>query len=420
MKKIFLILLLLPLSISARENITTELKCETNNLKINDYINCDLIINNPSKITFNSISFDSNNKLENIKTDPNFTLSTQNYKIYLNSNNETMNVLNFDVKMTNNNFNLNLNNIYLNLHAVTDLTQNDINQDFKIENDAYLTKILIDNQPLSKFDSHTYEYTEDIYAKDKYLEVKVEACPECEVDKKFQLVSTTENEITLEVTNKNNLTKYKINLNYIENDANLLTSVKINEINFEFNPRKFNYYFEVNNNINNLNFIFSESEIYSISSTKLNIGNNLITIKNKMNNIIYNFNIKRLTETETVNDEAKLKVLKIGNKYVNLKEDVYSYNVDKTDNFKVTLETTIENQDYDIAYNENNIIITIFGLNGENSKYTINFQEEEPTNVEVDEYDNTSNIIIVCIFAALFVLIALIAANKYREYRKNF
>ena len=46
------------------------------------YINRDLIINNPSKITFNSISFDSNNKLENITTDPNFTLSTQNYKIY--------------------------------------------------------------------------------------------------------------------------------------------------------------------------------------------------------------------------------------------------------------------------------------------------------------------------------------------------
>ena len=48
-------------------------------------------------------------------------------------------------------------------------------------------------------------------------------------------------------------------------------------------------------------------------------------------------------------------------------------------------------------------------VNGFDELYSFNQIINILEEVDVNEYDNTSNIIIVCIFAALFTLIALIA-----------
>lgn len=425
MKKLFLILLLIPLNISARNLINTELICETNEIKLNDTINCSLVINNPNKVSFKSIKFETQNILENVTTDTNFTLNNSNhngkysYEILLNSSNNKLNAFKFDIKIIQKDFKLNLENIYLDLEATDDIEIISIDRNFKVQSDAYLKNILINNQPLNDFEPYVYEYTANIFAKNDMLEFKVEACDDCTIENNFRLVNSGMKKVIFKVNNKNTTTEYKINLNYVATTNNLLENVTINEIDFNFNPTKFNYYFSVPNNISALSFIHSNSDKYILSPTTLNVGSNIITIKNKETNITYSFYIERLAIGQLVNEEALIKTLKVGDKYINLKNDIYEYDIDKEENIKVTLETTIENQDYDIKYNDDKIEIVIFGLSGKNTNYTINLIEDN-VNLNVNEYDNTSNIIIVCIFAALFTLIVLIAVTKYREYRKNF
>lgn len=423
MKKLFLILLLLPLNISARELINTELICEANEIKINDTINCSLIVNNPNKVVFKSVKFKTKNNLENIVIDPNYTLTDNEngkYEIDLNnSNNDKFNVLKFDIKITQRDFYLSLTDIYLDLESKEDLEIISIDRNFKVQSAAYLKNILINNQQINGFEPYTYEYNTNIFDKNDLLEFKAEGCDECSVENNFRLVNSGMKKVIFKVSNKNTITEYKINLNYVTEQDNLLENVVINEINFDFNPTKFNYYFAVPNDVKSLSFIYSDSENFIISPTTLNIGNNVITIKNIETNITYSFYVERLALGQSVNNEAQIRTLKIGDKYINVKDDVYEYEIEKENDIKVTLETTIERQDYSINYNDDKIEITIFGLSGINNNYTINLIEDN-VNLTVNEYDNTSNIIIVCIFAALFTLIALIAVTKYREYRKNF
>ena len=427
MKKLFLILLLIPLNISARNLINTDLICNTNEIKLNDTINCNFIINNPNKIVFKSVKFGTKNTLENITTDSTYSLTNNDvsnekheYEILLNnSNSDKINLFNFNIKVTQKDFNLILENIYLDLESTDDIEIINIERNFKVQSEAYIKNILINNQPLLGFEPYIYEYTANIFDTNDLLEFKVEGCDNCTVEDNFRLVNSGMKKVIFKVNNKTTTTEYKINLNYEPTTDNLLENVTINEINFNFNPTKFNYYFSVPNNINALSFIHSNSDKYVLSPTTLNIGSNIITIKNIESNLTYSFYVERLATEQLVNEEALIKTLKVGDKYINLKNDVYEYDIAKEDNLKVTLETTIENQDYDIKYNDDKIEIVIFGLSGKNTNYTINLIEDN-VNLNVNEYDNTSNIIIVCIFAALFTLIVLIAVTKYREYRKNF
>ena len=60
MKKFLWLLLLLPLSINARANINSSIECQEE-LTIGNYINCKLILDNPSKLEIKDVSFEKNN-----------------------------------------------------------------------------------------------------------------------------------------------------------------------------------------------------------------------------------------------------------------------------------------------------------------------------------------------------------------------
>lgn len=421
MKKLLLILLLIPINILARENITAEINCKDEIVNLNQSTNCNLVINNPNKIELNSVKFKIDSNLKNISTSEKFTLTNKNneYHILINDSSSSINILNFDLEVTEFESVLSFKDFYLDLHATDDLKLEDLTQKVAVKNAAYLTKIMINNQPLDNFKSETYEYKQLIYKKSDYVEVKVEACNKCEIDDNIKLISANENKVQFTVTNGNSVQNYTINLEYVDN-TDLLENIRIEEIDFTFIEDKFNYSFVVPNEIKALIFNYSGNTDYKTSSTVLNVGENIITVANKGKNITYTFKIKRLAEGEIINDELAVKSLKIGHSSIALKENIYEYSTEKVENIEVKLETANPESDYYVEYNEDTISITVYNLTGKSQTYKINLISENIKDIEIEKYDNTTTIIIVCIFAALFVLVSLILYLKHKEYRKNF
>ena len=207
----------------------------------------------------------------------------------------------------------------------------------------------------------------------------------------------------------------------IKEPKNLLKSVEINEIKFKFNPLKFSYYFEVPNDVEVLNFNYESEDIndkFQLNSPILDVGDNIITLIN--NDVKYTFNVRRLAEGEKVNNVLNLKYLRIGDSYINLKDDVYVYKLKKENNILAKVGTVIDNQDYEIKYYDDQILINLFDFSGNSKQYKITLQDNVDQNIVVDKYDNTTTIIIFCVFSVLFIIIGAIVIYKHHEYKKNF
>ena len=66
------------------------------------------------------------------------------------------------------------------------------------------------------------------------------------------------------------------------------------------------------------------------------------------------------------------------------------------------------------------ILINLFDFSGNSKQYKITLQDNVDQNIVVDKYDNTTTIIIFCVFSVLFIIIGAIVIYKHREYKKNF
>ena len=420
-KLLFSFFAIFPMVVNA-ESITFDLKCDREKYNLDDLAKCYIIINNPELKRINSVSFESESTFENANSKFKFSNELNKYIINLNGINEnSIDVFDFDYKVTKDD--LVIKNIDFKLKNLADFKiKSDFVKTFSLKEKPYLTNILINNQELSNFNKETLEYNYYLVDDLKYLEIKTFTDEGNKIKDNFgQKLINIENldTITIEVNNSDESSIYKINL--IREHKNLLKSVKINEIKFKFNPLKFSYYFEVSNDVEVLNFNYESEDIngkFQLNSPILDVGDNVITLIN--NDVKYTFNVRRLAEGEKVNNVLNLKYLRIGDSYINLKDDVYVYKLKKENNILAKVGTVIDNQDYEIKYYDDQILINLFDFSGNSKQYKITFQDNVDQNIVVDKYDNTTTIIIFCVFSVLFIIISAIVIYKHREYKKNF
>lgn len=420
-KLLFAFFAIFPMVVNA-ESITFDLKCDREKYNLDDLAKCYIIINNPELKRINSVSFESESTFENANSKFKFSNELNKYIINLNGINEnSIDVFDFDYKVTKDD--LVIKNIDFKLKNLADFKiKSDFVKTFSLKEKPYLTNILINNQELSNFNKETLEYNYYLVDDLKYLEIKTFTDEGNKIKDNFgQKLINIENldTITIEVNNNDESSIYKINL--IREHKNLLKSVKINEIKFKFNPLKFSYYFEVPNDVEVLNFNYESEDIngkFQLNSPILDVGDNVITLIN--NDVKYTFNVRRLAEGEKVNNVLNLKYLRIGDSYINLKDDVYVYKLKKENNILAKVGTVIDNQDYEIKYYDDQILINLFDFSGNSKQYKITFQDNVDQNIVVDKYDNTTTIIIFCVFSVLFIIISAIVIYKHREYKKNF
>lgn len=420
-KLLFSFFAIFPMVVNA-ESITFDLKCDREKYNLDDLAKCYIIINNPELKRINSVSFESESTFENANSKFKFSNELNKYIINLNGINEnSIDVFDFDYKVTKDD--LVIKNIDFKLKNLADFKiKSDFVKTFSLKEKPYLTNILINNQELSNFNKETLEYNYYLVDDLKYLEIKTFTDEGNKIKDNFgQKLINIENldTITIEVNNSDESSIYKINL--IREHKNLLKSVKINEIKFKFNPLKFSYYFEVPNDVEVLNFNYESEDIngkFQLNSPILDVGDNVITLIN--NDVKYTFNVRRLAEGEKVNNVLNLKYLRIGDSYINLKDDVYVYKLKKENNILAKVGTVIDNQDYEIKYYDDQILINLFDFSGNSKQYKITFQDNVDQNIVVDKYDNTTTIIIFCVFSVLFIIISAIVIYKHREYKKNF
>lgn len=420
-KLLFSFFAIFPMVVNA-EGIAFDLKCDREKYNLDDLAKCYIIINNPELKRINSVSFESESTFENANSKFKFSNELNKYIINLNGINEnSIDIFDFDYKVTKDD--LVIKNIDLKLKNLADFKiESDFVKTFSLKEKPYLTNILINNQELSNFNKETLEYNYYLVDDLKYLEIKAFTDEGNKIKDNFgQKLINIENldTITIEVNNDSESSIYKINL--VKETKNLLKSVEINEIKFKFNPLKFSYYFEVPNDVEVLNFNYESENIndkFQLNSPILDVGDNVITLIN--NDVKYTFNVKRLVEGEKVNNVLSLKYLRIGGSYVNLKDDVYVYKLRKENSILAKVGTIIDNQDYEIKYYDDQILINLFDFSGNSKQYKINLQDNIDQNIVVDKYDNTTTIIIFCVFFILFIVIASIAIYKHREYKKNF
>lgn len=420
-KLLFSFFAIFPMVVNA-ESIAFDLKCDREKYNLDDLAKCYIIINNPELKRINSVSFESESTFENANSKFKFSNELNRYIINLNGINEnSIDVFDFDYKVTKDD--LVIKNIDFKLKNQADFKiESDFVKTFSLKEKPYLTNILINNQELSNFNKETLEYNYYLVDDLKYLEIKTFTDEGNKIKDNFgQKLINIENldTITIEVNNSSESSIYKINL--IKEPKNLLRSVEINEIKFKFNPLKFSYYFEVPNDVEVLNFNYESEDIndkFQLNSPILDVGDNVITLIN--NDVKYTFNVRRLAEGEKVNNVLNLKYLRIGDSYINLKDDVYVYKLKKENNILAKVGTVIDNQDYEIKYYDDQILINLFDFSGNSKQYKITLQDNVDQNIVVDKYDNTTTIIIFCVFSVLFIIIGAIVIYKHHEYKKNF
>lgn len=405
MKKFLWLLLLIPISINAKVNVNSYIECQEE-LTIGSNISCKLIINNSSKAKIKEVNFEKIDDLLNIKSNFDLNLNDNLYKITLDSEEENIDLLNFNFLMKKNNSEILIDNI--NITTSTETVTQKVSKTLTIKNAAYVDQIYINNNPIVNINRDIYNYVLNIYERTEYIELKIVTSGENKtIEDNIRLIKYSPN-ITFRVANESDTETYTINLNY--KNANNIDNINIKEIPFKFNPNKKSYYLEVENSISKINVEYgSENKEYF-----LNYGNN--NIKIDANDETYNFVINRLKSIQSINTSSKLKSIKMGNTYLNLKDDVYEYNYAANKLDIVTIETA-NNQDYEIKYSSDKVKITVYDAKLNKSEYTIKLIDDTEPEKEIKEYDNTKSIIIFLIFLSLFILILLIIVKKHKKER---
>lgn len=405
MKKFLWLLLLLPLSINARANINSSIECQEE-LTIGNYINCKLILDNPSKLEIKDVSFEKNNSLLDLKTGYELNLEENTYVIPIDSDENKITVITFNYLMEKNNSSIVINDFKINTSLET--IDETVSKNLAVKDAAYVDKIYINNIPITDMNRDTYTYAVTIYERTEYIELKIITSGKNKViDGDTKLIKYSPS-ISFKVANESDTETYNINLNY-SNPSNA-RNIDIKEIPFKFNPNKKYYYLEVENNVYKLHIENGITEKECI----LNVGKNNVNFDNDGD--IYNFVINRLKTNEKINEDSKLKTLKIGNTYLNLKDDVFEYNHIANNVEIVTVETS-KNQDYEIKYSNNKIKIIVYDAKLDSTEYTINLVDDTVPKKDIKEYDNSKSIVIFLIFLLSFILILLAMIRKHKKER---
>ena len=410
MKKFLFLLFLFPLSINALSEKDFSIEC--NNLKIGTKANCVFKINNEEKNNINIVTFDYDENLSNVKSSYEIK-KEEKYEINLKTDDNTIDVFSFDYLMEYNDIDINLKNLNIKYDEES-ITLDNFSKNLKIENIAFVDNILINNQPIIDFNKNIYNYKVDLYERNDYVEIKVISSGNNTITGKANKIYKFVNgaTINIEVKNESDTETYKITLNYNKQRLNV-SKIKIKEIPFDFVLTKRYYYLEVTKDV-------SKITIENDSVNKkydLNIGKNKIIFNN--NGINYIFVINRLKQNQSINLGTNLKSLKIGDNYLDLKEDSYNYTY-KNDKVDLVEVETLENQDYDIKYNDDKIVINLYDANANKTSYTINLIDKNNTNNKVKNYSKAKSIIFFVIFLIVFVILAIVSFKKYKLFKRKY
>ena len=402
MKKLLFLLLLIPLSISAKG---IELNIECNTLKINDKISCDLVLTNDYNSFIKSVEINKNELLQNLKSD--YDLVNENkLLININSDENKIDVISFEYFMDKNDTNIYLANVRVNTNYNTYET-NELVKNLKINNIAHVDNILVNNQPISDFDINKFNYVINLYELNDYVEIDVITDDSNEVDLEKKLFkSYNNNTISFSVTNKKDTEKYEIKFVYQEQNDN--DKVIVDTLQKEIDRNKRYHYLEVSNNTSE--FIIN-GERYNLV-----VGKNTIKYKNNIDT--YLFIVNRLKPDEIIENDPRIKTLKIGNSYLNIKDDVYEYNYSNNKIDLVEIET-FNNNDYEVKYNDDKITIIVYDAGLNSNEYVINLNDESEQEVKVEEYDKTKTVLVFLIFLLTFILLIIITIRKIKKNRIN-
>ena len=400
LKKIILFLFFIPLVINA-QGIEPEIKCSDVS-KVNDKVSCELVINNDYNSFIKNLELKKNSLLLELegKLEQN---DDEKIVVDINSSEKQIKAFKFKYLLSQNDSNIYLNNIVINTNS-NNYTINELKKNIKINNIAYADNILINNQPIPNFDKDIFNYTVNLYEKSDYIELKVLTSGQNKTNEEVKLVKYYNNNISFDVYNDDNTETYEIKIAH--NDKNTNEDIKISEIPFDFDKNKLYYYLEVNNSLSKVTI---NNNTYNLDN-----GNNYIKIQNI--NDTYLFNIKKLQNDEKINKDNSIKMLKIGDSYINVREDEYEYSHITNKIEPIEVETTI-NQDYQIKYNKDKIIITVYDAEANSKTYVVNIIEDNEKSVEIEEYDKTKTMIIFIIFLLLFILLILVIFKRRKKDR---
>ena len=398
MKKIFLLILLIPFIVNAKSNINAHIECQEE-LKINSKVNCNLIIDNPNSEKIQSVTFNNNASLLDVKSSFDLELNEEIYSVNLDVRTAKIILLNFNYLIEKNNSTIKIEN--LNIVANENITLN-LNKNLKIDNIAHVDNILINNQPIVNFSKDVFNYNVNLYEKHDYIEIKIITDEKNRVEETIKLTRYIPS-YNFEVKNDYDSQTYSITFNYANKEDD---KIEIKEIPFSFDSSKKYYYLEVENNVSKININVNDN----IKSYNLSIGKNKIYLKDQT----YLFVINRLKPNEIVNTNSKIKSLKFGNNYINVSNDNYNYNHIANNIEALTIEP-FYSQDYEIKYDSRKIQIIVYDAKLDQTTYNINIIKDKEETAEIKEYDRSKSVIIFLIFLSLFLLLSIVVIKKHKK-----
>jgi len=430
MKKLFnlfiTIILMLQVNVFASEDEGVELKleCESLNLIPGEKATCDLSVNTISTVSVNNVSLD-------IESDKDLLITYNRGEFFDGSLNSGRLVLDSS-DLKSGNFKLGTltievvkeasygkktftlkNILFVDSVSMTQYKATNVSKEVSLlSNNNNLKSISIDDKDVENFKSDTLKY--DIEVEKETIEIKAEV-EEKDIAKVDGLGEKKlvygKNTFEIKVTSQSGKEKiYVLNINRKDtrSDVNTLKTLKISDIVFTFKSNTLNYKFNVDSEIEKIEI---ESTLTDEKATYVDkFGDREVDLKYGENKVLIKVQSEKGTEkvyTLTINraddrsDVAQLSLLKINDNLIELKDDVYEYELTLPYKQEKTVveanamdKGKIDYKDIDLKVGDNELIIKVTSEKETTKQYKIKIKrqtEEESRavleNIKINGYE---------------------------------
>jgi len=299
---------------------------------------------------------------------------------------------------------------------------------------AYLNNITVNKNNIKNFNKNQYLY--NLTYTDETIEIgaNTDAGYTITGDIGKKALKYGNNVFNISVTSPTgDVKKYTLNINRPDNrsDVNSLESLTISNLEFNFQPEKYEYELEVNYEIDKIIFNSkltdaksSYIEGFGNREEKLDVGKNefLIKIKSeKGTEKTYTINILRKEDTHT----CDISELKIDNYSIDFKNNItnYSLNIDyNVNNLNINVSLANPESKYTIIGNENLtngsiIVIKVTDTNNNSKEFNINIIKD----MSIPEKETNEKIIIIfsTLLGATVVLMTSIIIITNKKNKKQ-
>lgn len=406
---IFLLMLQINVFASEDEGVSLSLDCENLTLARGEQATCDLNVTTISTVNVDNVSLDIEGDTDLIVTYEKgqfFYGNLNSGHLVLSSSSlksESFKLGKIKIKVsdeaTYDKKNLTIKNIvFSNSTSLEMFSCSNVSKEISIlSNDNFLETLKIDGVEIDKFDKNTLKYDLEI-EKEK---IKIEADASSS-DAKVEGVGNKDlkygkNTFEIKVTSQNGSVKtYALNITRPDkrSDVNTLKTLILEGIKFNFDSKKTEYKFNVESDVDVLKIdsTLTDSKATYVKDfgnreVDLKYGENKVLIKvlsEKGNEKVYTITVNREDDR---NDVAKLISLKINDNEIELKDDVYEYDLTLLYRFEKTkveasanLTSKVEYEDIDLKVGDNLLVIKVISEKETTQEYKINIKrltEEE-------------------------------------------